>query len=96
MTSVISYLGNKKEYDISDKFSSDTIKKSLEYRRQMNLAEFRYNNIWNYQQRKLEGKPVEKELQVKEELGKCISLSKFDRKEKFIKFFKKMLVECEY
>ena len=95
MMAVISYLGNIKEYDLSDKLSNNVIRESLIHRRQVNLAEAIYNNIWNYQQRVLERKEIIKKYQEEDEIKKCLLLSKFDRGEKLIKFFEEMLVKCK-
>lgn len=95
MTAVISYLGNIGEYDKSDELSNNLIKESLIYRRQKNLAEFLYNNIWNYQQRLSEGKKVIKEYKEEKELRRCLLLSKYNKMEKYIKFFEQTLEDYE-
>lgn len=88
MEAVISYLGNIKEYKKSDELSIRLAERSLICRRSEILAETIYNNLWNYQQRLLEGEVTEQKYERERELKKCICLSKFNKMEKFIKFFK--------
>ena len=93
MTAVISYLGNIGDYESSDELGIKLLTESLLYRREVNLAEYLYNNLWNYQQRLLEGKIIRKVYEEEKELRRCLLLSKFDNKEKFIIFFEQLLMD---
>ena len=93
MTAVISYLGNIGDYESSDELGIKLLTESLLYRREVNLAEYLYNKLWNYQQRLLEGKIIRKVYEEEKELRRCLLLSKFDNKEKFIIFFEQLLMD---
>lgn len=93
MMGVISYLGNIGAYEESDRYGDAIVKQCLIHRRQMNLAEALYNNVWNYQQRVREGKPIRKVHEVEKELKRCLLLSEFNRMKKFVKFFEGKLLK---
>ena len=94
MTSVISYLGNIGEYEESDRLSTKLARQSLTYRRSYVLAETMYNNLWNRQTAIAE---IDKSEDEGDEriIKNCIWLSKYNKNEKLITFFKKNLEEYE-
>ena len=88
---LMSYWGNMGKYEESDELSSNLIKESLQNRRQVNLAEALYNNIWNERQQVLEHKKIHRKYEKEKDLEKCILLAKYGKQKKFIKFFEKEL-----
>ena len=92
---LMSYWGNMGKYDESDELSNNLIKESLQNRRQVNLAEALYNNIWNERQQVLEHKKICRKYEEEKDLGKCILLAKFNKAIKEIKFFEGELENCK-
>ena len=74
MGAVASELGNKAEYDLSDKISMKILKNSLLYRRMGVLYEEIYALLWNDVQREKNQHPVKRGVDIKKELQKCIML----------------------
>lgn len=89
MSGVISYLGNKGEYEESTDLGNRLLKNCLVYRRLHVLPNALYNNLWNDQQRFLYKR---EDVMYQEILKKCIILSKMNKKENLAIFFEQKLL----
>ena len=78
MTGVISYLGNKGEYEDSNDLNHQLLKKCLICRRLHFLPNALYNNLWNDQQGCLYKR---EDTMYQEKIRKCIILSRISKKE---------------
>ena len=89
MSGIISYLGNKREYEDSNNLSNRLLKKCLICRRSHVLPNTLYNNLWNNQQRLLCNREDAIYQQV---LKRCIILSRINKNENLANFFEHKLL----
>ena len=91
MTGLISYDGDRGNYELSDTLSNNLLKKSLICRRAHVLATVIYNNLWNNQQR---GLCESEDVVYQETLKKCIILSVIGKNENLANFYEQKLLSC--
>lgn len=89
MTGLISYEGNRGNYEHSNILSNDLLKNSLACRRSHVLSNVLYNNLWNNQQMCLYKSDDEIYQEV---LIKCIILSKISKNDNLANFFEQKLL----
>lgn len=75
ISTVSSRLGNMKEYDTSDNMEREIITLALKAKRIKAIHGALYRLLWNYEQRKKEGKSVQTEKDISRELKNCINMS---------------------
>ncbi len=85
--------GNRREFDRADAYSHVIAEESLRFRKSRAISDAIYDQWWNYNERKKSGLPVDQKLDGKEELKKCIILSKMVKNKRDELFFQKELVK---
>lgn len=91
MESVGSEWGNLGDYDRADKYNRIIVIECLRFRRLHSTAAGLYDRWWNYAERKRRGVPVEKILNGKEELTRCLVFSILDKQIYYEPFYRKKL-----
>lgn len=91
MSGLISYDGNRGNYEESNNLSNRLLKKSLRCRRSHVLANTLYNNLWNNQQK---GLCKREDIIYQETIKKCIILSEITKNDMLLKFYKQYLLNC--
>lgn len=87
--------GNRGDYDRADKYSSMICQGCLWLRRMPELAYSLYDRWWNDKERKHKGIPAKHDLDDKEELTRCIIISKLNRQNTRERFCQKILNELK-
>ncbi len=90
MTGLISYDGNRGNYEESNRLSNSLLRKSLRCRRSHVLSIAIYNNLWNAQQR---GWCTCEDLIYQETIKKCVALSIISKNENLTNFYEQKFVK---
>lgn len=99
METVGSEWGNRGDYNRADRYSGIIVMECLRSRRLYSIAAGLYDRWWNYAERKKEGIPVDKELNDKDELTKCLVFSILAKQKHYLPFYQyklKMADERKY
>lgn len=91
---VESELGDRGEYDQSNQYSDIIIQGCLRLRRLRALPDSLYNRCWNYIEQVRRDIPMDKILDEKKELYKCVLLSRLSRSKKDEMFFSRKLEQA--
>jgi len=91
MGCVASELGNMGEYDHSDEISRKIITECLYLRRTFGVHDGIYGMMWNDEQRRREGIPVQRRYHPEEDLKHCIVFSKLGAERRSAEFYSKKL-----
>lgn len=95
MCNMGSILGNRGEYDRSDRHTWVILRECLAYRRLEVIKTCLYNRWWNYDKRRSEGIPNAQKLDDREELGRCIAFADMAKDTKRKQFYQRKLKEIE-